>query len=93
MLNKKQFALCDDHDFDYSGLKALFLNCTLKKSPITAHGNQRSKLDAGCRFDFPNPEYSTVAWPGAIATASRPRRLNPVMAFAGGYSMRIAGMR
>ncbi len=24
---------------------------------IPAHGNQRSKWDAGCRFDFPNPEY------------------------------------
>ncbi|MFH9071365.1 flavodoxin family protein [Streptomyces alboflavus] len=22
-----------------------------------AHGNQRSQWDAGCRFDFPNPEY------------------------------------
>lgn len=24
---------------------------------IPAHGNQRSKWDAGCRFDFENPEY------------------------------------
>ena len=24
---------------------------------ITPHGNQRSEWDAGCRFDFPNPEY------------------------------------
>lgn len=24
---------------------------------IPAHGNQRSKWDAGCSFDFPNPEY------------------------------------
>lgn len=24
---------------------------------IPAHGNQRSKWEAGCRFDFPNPEY------------------------------------
>jgi multimeric flavodoxin WrbA len=24
---------------------------------IPAHGNQRSTWDAGCRFDFPNPEY------------------------------------
>ena len=24
---------------------------------ITAHGNQRSEWDAGCRFDFPNPEH------------------------------------
>lgn len=24
---------------------------------VPAHGNQRSEWDAGCRFDFPNPEY------------------------------------
>ena len=24
---------------------------------LPAHGNQRSEWDAGCRFDFPNPEY------------------------------------
>jgi multimeric flavodoxin WrbA len=24
---------------------------------VPMHGNQRSKWDAGCRFDFPNPEY------------------------------------
>lgn len=24
---------------------------------IPAHGNQRDKWDAGCRFDHPNPEY------------------------------------
>ena len=24
---------------------------------IPAHGNQRSQWDAGCRFDFPNPEH------------------------------------
>ena len=24
---------------------------------IPAHGNQRSKWEAGCRFDYPNPEY------------------------------------
>jgi hypothetical protein len=24
---------------------------------IPAHGNQRTEWDAGCRFDFPNPDY------------------------------------
>ena len=24
---------------------------------IPAHGNQRTQWDAGCRFDFPNPEH------------------------------------
>ncbi len=27
------------------------------KGGIPAHGNQRSKWEAGCRFDYPNPEY------------------------------------
>ena len=27
------------------------------KGGMPAHGNQRSKWDAGCKFDFPNPEY------------------------------------
>ncbi len=29
----------------------------LLKDGIPAHGNQRSKWDAGCRFDFENPDY------------------------------------
>lgn len=28
-----------------------------KAGGVPAHGNQRSKWDAGARFDFPNPEY------------------------------------
>ena len=24
---------------------------------VPAHGNQRSQWDAGCRFDYPNPDY------------------------------------
>lgn len=36
-LNDKQTALCKDHGFDFSNLKALFLNCTLKRSPEFSH--------------------------------------------------------
>ncbi|MES3629030.1 MAG: flavodoxin family protein [Longimonas sp.] len=36
-LNKTQQALCDDSPFDYSTLRALFLNCTLKPSPASSH--------------------------------------------------------
>jgi len=36
-LHPKQQALCDESPFDYSGLRALFLNCTLKPSPGTSH--------------------------------------------------------
>lgn len=28
-----------------------------ERGGVPAHGNQRSQWDAGCRFDFPNPEY------------------------------------
>ncbi len=37
---------------DFSDLRALFINCTLKRSR-----NQRSEWDARCRFDFANPDY------------------------------------
>lgn len=36
-LNEKQRELCARHDFDFSGLKALFLNCTLKPSGEFSH--------------------------------------------------------
>jgi hypothetical protein len=111
-----QEALCQQSRWDFSDLRALFINCTLKRSPevsntqglagismelmrrpgpsyldagsggpendftnrnttfmtwnllhlarmvtdaggIPVHGNQRAEWDAGCRFDFPNPEY------------------------------------
>lgn len=36
-LNEKQEALCASPPADYSNLRALFLNCTLKKSPELSH--------------------------------------------------------
>ncbi|PIQ77182.1 flavodoxin [Candidatus Peregrinibacteria bacterium CG11_big_fil_rev_8_21_14_0_20_46_8] len=36
-LNKKQEELCHTNKTDFSDLKALFLNCTLKKSPELSH--------------------------------------------------------
>jgi len=36
-LNDKQQALCAGHDFDFSDLSALFLNCTLKPSGQLSH--------------------------------------------------------
>ena len=36
-LNEKQQALCDHHDFDFSDLTALFVNCTLKPSEQFSH--------------------------------------------------------
>ena len=47
-----QRELCTTSRWDFSGLSALSINCTLKP-----HGNQRSLWDAGCRFDFANPDY------------------------------------
>lgn len=37
MLSKKQTDLCSEHDFDFSDLEALILNCTLKPSGTLSH--------------------------------------------------------
>lgn len=42
-LNKQQEELCTQNQWDFSGLKALFLNCTLKKSP--ARSNTRGLME------------------------------------------------
>jgi multimeric flavodoxin WrbA len=36
-MNEKQKALCDGHNFDFSGLSAVFLNCTLKPARTFSH--------------------------------------------------------
>lgn len=37
MLNEKQTKLCEENRWDFSDLRALFLNCTLKRSPELSH--------------------------------------------------------
>ena len=37
LLNEKQISLCDNAPANYSDLNALFLNCTLKRSPELSH--------------------------------------------------------
>ena len=36
-LNKKQLEMCESSKWDFSDLQALFINCTLKKSPEMSH--------------------------------------------------------
>ena len=36
-LNEKQLEMCETSQWDFSDLNALFLNCTLKKSPELSH--------------------------------------------------------
>ncbi len=36
-LSEKQLEMCTSSKWDFSDLKALFLNCTLKKSPEMSH--------------------------------------------------------
>ncbi|MCG6871476.1 MAG: flavodoxin family protein [Gammaproteobacteria bacterium] len=36
-LTGKQIALCEESPYDFSGLRALFFNCTLKRSPQRSH--------------------------------------------------------
>lgn len=37
-LNKQQLEMCESSMWDFSDLKALFLNCTLKRTPELSHG-------------------------------------------------------
>ena len=37
MLNERQERLCEESRWDFSNLSALFLNCTLKRSPELSH--------------------------------------------------------
>lgn len=37
LLNEKQQALCEGHEFDFSALSAVFLNYTLKPTGETPH--------------------------------------------------------
>jgi hypothetical protein len=52
-LSEQQERMCTESRWDFSDLRALFPDA----GGIPAHGNQRSEWDAGCRFDFPNPDY------------------------------------
>ena len=36
-LNDKQLEMCSNSKWDFSDLKALFINCTLKRSPELSH--------------------------------------------------------
>ena len=36
-LSRQQLEWCDSHDWDFSSLSAVFLNCTLKRSPEVSH--------------------------------------------------------
>jgi multimeric flavodoxin WrbA len=52
-------------DNDFTNRNATFMTWNLlhmarmlkDRGGIPAHGNQRSEWDAGCRFDYPNPEH------------------------------------
>ena len=36
-LSDKQLEMCSASKWDFSGLKAMFINCTLKRSPELSH--------------------------------------------------------
>lgn len=72
MLNEKQTRLCESSSFDFSNLKALFLNCTLKRSPELSHTSLIIDLSAemmrknGVHVDIIRPVDHTLApgvWP------------------------------
>jgi multimeric flavodoxin WrbA len=72
MLNEKQEALCKSGDYDFSHLKAVILNCTLKRDPELSHTGLLIDLSAeimrrkGVSVDIIRPVDHTVApgvWP------------------------------
>ncbi|MDA7982080.1 MAG: NAD(P)H-dependent oxidoreductase [Alphaproteobacteria bacterium] len=71
-LNQKQKDLCSQTRWDFSHLRALFLNCTLKRSPEVSHTEglmrlSRAIMDAsGVKTDFVRAvdhEIATGVWP------------------------------
>jgi len=57
-LNLMQERLCQESRWGFTDLRTLSTSCTPKDAGgIPAHANQWSDWDAGCRFDFPDPDY------------------------------------
>ncbi len=46
-LNEKQEKLCAESKWDFSDLKAVFLNCTLKRSPELSHTEGLIQISKG----------------------------------------------
>ena len=72
MISAKQIELCETGDFDFSDLRALFLNCTLKRTPELSHTSGLIDLSAeimrrkGVQVDILRPVDATLApgvWP------------------------------
>ena len=71
-LNEQQKRMCSESTWDFSDLKALFLNCTLKKSPELSHTQGLIDISAdimkrnGVTVDHLRPvdhEIATGVWP------------------------------
>ena len=72
MLDEKQTALCATEGYDFTGLKAVFLNCTLKPSPELSHTEGLMNISAeimrkkGVDVTYLRPADKTIAfgvWP------------------------------
>lgn len=52
-LNEMQIRLCEESKWDFSDIKALFLNCTLKRSPTLSHAEGLMSISsAGSRMQI-----------------------------------------
>lgn len=81
-LNEQQRAWCEESRWDFSDLRALFLNCTLKKSPELSHTQPRAPVTApreprvfGSRPQGQADEPPPSAHAGAAVHPSRTSRL------------------
>ena len=80
MLNERQEHLCAESRWDFSDLSALFLNCTLKRSPELSHTEgliriSRAILEKnGVSVELLRPvDYEIASGVGASGPRSSPR--------------------
>ena len=53
-LSEMQARLCEESETDYSDLSALFINCTLKRSPETSNTRQSYFLPLASMVSLPD---------------------------------------
>ena len=77
-LNEKQQALCEESRWDFSDLSALFVNCTLKRSPELSHTQGLIDIStAGCQIVCPAALRPNQVVKMVMATSNGPTSQSP----------------